>query len=111
MLWQQVKVTERYIRRLEFHLSKVPAPPSHSWVRVRVRGLKRMNGCLLLQVEELYEAYCLQRRLRDGANKMVKAYTTSPGSKEARESLAEANRGYKEYTEVGEQRGSYRYGT
>lgn len=38
--------------------------------------------------------------LRDGANKMVKAYTASPGSKEARESLAEANKGYKEYTEV-----------
>lgn len=31
---------------------------------------------------------------------MVKAFTTSPGSKEAKESLAEANRGYKEYTEV-----------
>ncbi|XP_070763464.1 rho family-interacting cell polarization regulator 1 [Enoplosus armatus] len=69
---KQVKVTERYIRRLEFHLSKI---------------------------EELYEAYCLQRRLRDGANKMVKAFTASPGSKEARESLAEANKGYKEYTE------------
>ncbi|XP_041794715.1 rho family-interacting cell polarization regulator 1 isoform X2 [Chelmon rostratus] len=69
---KQVKVTERYIRRLEFHLSKI---------------------------EELYEAYCLQRRLRDGANKMVKAYTASPGSKEARESLSEANKGYKEYTE------------
>uniref|UniRef100_A0A3B4WDN3 RHO family interacting cell polarization regulator 1 n=1 Tax=Seriola lalandi dorsalis TaxID=1841481 RepID=A0A3B4WDN3_SERLL len=51
------------------------------------------------QIEELYEAYCLQRRLRDGANKMVKAYTASPGSKEARESLTEANKGYKEYTE------------
>uniref|UniRef100_A0AAQ5Z9D3 FAM65 N-terminal domain-containing protein n=1 Tax=Amphiprion ocellaris TaxID=80972 RepID=A0AAQ5Z9D3_AMPOC len=51
------------------------------------------------EIEELYEAYCLQRRLRDGANKMVKAYTASPGSKEARESLAEANKGYKEYTE------------
>ncbi|CAN9498825.1 unnamed protein product [Ophioblennius macclurei] len=69
---KQVKVTERYIRRLEFHLSKI---------------------------EELYEAYCLQRRLRDGADKMVKAYTASPGSKEARESLVEANKGYKEYTE------------
>ncbi|XP_069383941.1 rho family-interacting cell polarization regulator 1 isoform X10 [Paralichthys olivaceus] len=69
---KQVKVTERYIRRLEFHLSKI---------------------------EELYDAYCLQRRLRDGANKMVKAYTASPGSKEARESLTEANKGYKEYTE------------
>ncbi|XP_029289008.1 LOW QUALITY PROTEIN: rho family-interacting cell polarization regulator 1 [Cottoperca gobio] len=69
---KQVKVTERYIRRLEFHLSKI---------------------------EELYDAYCLQRRLRDGANKMVKAYTTSVASKEARESLAEAHKGYKEYTE------------
>ncbi|XP_037308457.2 rho family-interacting cell polarization regulator 1-like [Pungitius pungitius] len=69
---KQVKVTERYIRRLEFHLSKI---------------------------EELYEAYCLQRRLRDGANKMVKAYNASQISKEARESLAEANKGYKEYTE------------
>ncbi|TNN38896.1 Protein FAM65A [Liparis tanakae] len=69
---KQVKVTERYIRRLEFHLSKI---------------------------EELYDAYCLHRRLRDGASKMVKAYTASQLSKEARESLAEANKGYKEYTE------------
>ncbi|XP_034542122.1 rho family-interacting cell polarization regulator 1 isoform X2 [Notolabrus celidotus] len=69
---KQVKVTERYIRRLEFHLSKI---------------------------DELYEAYCLQRRLRDGANKMVKAYTASQVSKEAKESLSEANKGYKEYTE------------
>ena len=53
-----------------------------------------------VQIEELYDAYCLQRRLRDGANKMVKAYTASPGSKEAKESLSEANKGYKEYTEV-----------
>uniref|UniRef100_A0A3B4BBT3 FAM65 N-terminal domain-containing protein n=1 Tax=Periophthalmus magnuspinnatus TaxID=409849 RepID=A0A3B4BBT3_9GOBI len=51
------------------------------------------------KVEELYEAYCLQRRLRDGANKMVKAFLASPGSKEARESLAEANKSYREYTE------------
>uniref|UniRef100_A0A670YSF6 FAM65 N-terminal domain-containing protein n=2 Tax=Pseudonaja textilis TaxID=8673 RepID=A0A670YSF6_PSETE len=35
-----------------------------------------------------------------GAHNMVKAYTAgSPGSKEARESLAEAGKGYKEYTE------------
>lgn len=53
-----------------------------------------------LQIDELYEAYCMQRRLRDGANKMVKAYTASPGSREARESLSEANKGFKEYTEV-----------
>uniref|UniRef100_A0A8C4S7K0 RHO family interacting cell polarization regulator 1 n=2 Tax=Erpetoichthys calabaricus TaxID=27687 RepID=A0A8C4S7K0_ERPCA len=69
---KQVKSIERFMRRLEFHLSKI---------------------------DELYEAYCMKRRLRDGANKMVKAYTASPGSKEARESLAEANKGYREYTE------------
>ncbi|MGH0146012.1 UNVERIFIED_CONTAM: hypothetical protein FKN15_007614 [Acipenser sinensis] len=73
---KQVKAIERFMRRLEFHLSKI---------------------------DELYEAYCMHRRLRDGANKMVKAYTAgSPGSREARESLAEANKGYKEYTEVTE---------
>ncbi|XP_028814541.1 rho family-interacting cell polarization regulator 1 isoform X3 [Denticeps clupeoides] len=69
---KQVKVIERFMRRLEFHLSKI---------------------------DELYEAYCMQRRLRDGANKMVKAYTASTGSREARESLSEANKGFKEYTE------------
>lgn len=53
-----------------------------------------------VQIEELYEAYCMQRRLRDGADKMVKAYTASPGSREAKESLSEANKGFKEYTEV-----------
>lgn len=31
---------------------------------------------------------------------MVKAYTVSSSSKEAKESLSEANKGYKEYTEV-----------
>lgn len=31
---------------------------------------------------------------------MVRAYTSSAGSKEARESLAEASKGHKEYTEV-----------
>lgn len=69
---KQVKVIERYITKLEFHLSKI---------------------------EEFYEAYCLQRKLRDGAHKMVKAYTANPGSKEAKESLGEASRGHKECTE------------
>lgn len=59
-----------------------------------------MCVCVCTQIDELYEAYCMQRRLRDGANKMVKAYTASPGSREARESLSEANKGFKEYTEV-----------
>ncbi|XP_044050774.1 rho family-interacting cell polarization regulator 1-like [Siniperca chuatsi] len=69
---KQVKAIERFMRRLEFHLSKV---------------------------EELYDAYCIQRRLRDGASKMVAAFNLATGSKEARESLSEANKGYKECTE------------
>ncbi|XP_064016726.1 rho family-interacting cell polarization regulator 1 isoform X3 [Pogoniulus pusillus] len=70
---KQVKAIERFLRRLEFHASKI---------------------------DELYEAYCIQRRLRDGAHNMVRAYSSgSPGSREARDSLAEASRGYKEYTE------------
>lgn len=54
----------------------------------------------LFQVEELYDAYCIQRRLRDGASKMVAAFNSATGSKEARESLNEANKGYRECTEV-----------
>nr|XP_020462740.1 protein FAM65A-like isoform X3 [Monopterus albus] len=69
---KQVKAIERFMRRLEFHLSKV---------------------------EELYDAYCIQRRLRDGASKMVAAFNSATGSREARESLSEANKGYKECTE------------
>ncbi|XP_037548771.1 rho family-interacting cell polarization regulator 1 [Nematolebias whitei] len=69
---KQVKAIERFMRRLEFHLSKV---------------------------EELYDAYCIQRRLRDGASKMVAAFNSATGSREARESLSEANKGYREYTE------------
>lgn len=55
---------------------------------------------LLFQVEELYDAYCIQRRLRDGASKMVAAFNSASGSKEARESLSEANKGYRECTEA-----------
>nr|XP_021497076.1 protein FAM65B isoform X3 [Meriones unguiculatus] len=69
---KQIKTIERYMRRLEFHISKV---------------------------DELYEAYCIQRRLQDGANKMKQAFAASPASKAARESLSEINRSYKEYTE------------
>lgn len=56
--------------------------------------------CFFLQVDELYEAYCIQRRLCDGASKMKQAFAMSPASKAARESLTEINRSYKEYTEV-----------
>ncbi|KAG8520368.1 Rho family-interacting cell polarization regulator 2 [Galemys pyrenaicus] len=69
---KQIKTIERYMRRLEFHISKV---------------------------DELYEAYCIQRRLQDGASKMKQAFASSPASKAARESLSEISRSYKEYTE------------
>nr|XP_033790849.1 rho family-interacting cell polarization regulator 2 [Geotrypetes seraphini] len=69
---KQIKAIERYIRRLEFHISKV---------------------------DELYEAYCNRRRLREGACKMKQAFAMSPCSKAARESLSEINKSYKEYTE------------
>ncbi|XP_074058458.1 rho family-interacting cell polarization regulator 1 isoform X2 [Macrotis lagotis] len=70
---KQVKSIERFLRRLEFHVSKI---------------------------DELYDGYCIQRRLRDGAQNMVRAYTSgTPGSREARDSLAEATRGHREYTE------------
>ncbi|XP_053873411.1 LOW QUALITY PROTEIN: rho family-interacting cell polarization regulator 2 [Malaclemys terrapin pileata] len=69
---KQIKAIERYVRRLEFHIS---------------------------MVDELYEAYCIQRRLCDGASKMKQAFAMSPASKAARESLSEINRSYKEYTE------------
>uniref|UniRef100_A0A672TKB4 Rho family-interacting cell polarization regulator 2 n=1 Tax=Strigops habroptila TaxID=2489341 RepID=A0A672TKB4_STRHB len=72
LLYHQIKAVERYMRRLEFHISKV---------------------------DELYEAYCIQRRLCDGASKMKQAFAVSPASKAARESLTEINRSYKEYTE------------
>ncbi|MBN3317591.1 RIPR2 regulator, partial [Atractosteus spatula] len=69
---KQIKSIERYVRRLEFHISKV---------------------------DELYEAFCIQRRLRDGACKMKQAFSASPSTKGTRESLAEINRRYKEYSE------------
>ncbi|KAM4027658.1 rho family-interacting cell polarization regulator 2 isoform 3-T3 [Anomaloglossus baeobatrachus] len=69
---KQIKTIERYIRRLEFHMSKV---------------------------DELYEAYCIQRRLREGACKMKQAFAASPSSRAARESLSEINKSFKEYTE------------
>ncbi|XP_073422241.1 rho family-interacting cell polarization regulator 2 isoform X1 [Dendrobates tinctorius] len=69
---KQIKTIERYIRRLEFHMSKA---------------------------DELYEAYGIQRRLREGACKMKQAFAVSPSSRAARESLSEINKSYKEYTE------------
>ncbi|XP_043945889.1 RIPOR family member 3 isoform X5 [Protopterus annectens] len=70
---KQTRSIERYIRKLEFHISKV---------------------------EELYESYCLHRRLRDGASSMKQAFSSSSRStKASRESLVELHRNFKECTE------------
>ncbi|CAL8293559.1 unnamed protein product [Merluccius merluccius] len=69
---KQIKTIERYMRRLEFHMSKV---------------------------DELYEAFCIQSRLRDGASRMKQAFSSSPSTKATKESITEVNRRYKEYTE------------
>ncbi|KAM9738078.1 rho family-interacting cell polarization regulator 2 isoform 4-T4 [Menidia menidia] len=69
---KQIKSIERYMRRLEFHISKV---------------------------DELYEAFCIQSRLREGASRMKQAFSSSPSTKGTKESITEVNRRYKEYTE------------
>uniref|UniRef100_A0A665UP28 Rho family-interacting cell polarization regulator 2 n=1 Tax=Echeneis naucrates TaxID=173247 RepID=A0A665UP28_ECHNA len=69
---KQIKTIERYMRRLEFHMSKV---------------------------DELYEGFCIQSRLREGASRMKQAFSSSPSTKGTKESIAEVNRRYKEYTE------------
>lgn len=56
--------------------------------------------CVCRQVDELYEAFCIQSRLRDGASRMKQAFSSSPSTKGTKESIAEVNRRYKEYTEV-----------
>uniref|UniRef100_A0A673L1B2 FAM65 N-terminal domain-containing protein n=1 Tax=Sinocyclocheilus rhinocerous TaxID=307959 RepID=A0A673L1B2_9TELE len=58
----------QYIRRLEFQISKV---------------------------EELYESYCIQWRLCQGALNMKRAFSLSPSSRQSRESLLELNRNHR----------------
>uniref|UniRef100_A0A8C3RQQ5 RIPOR family member 3 n=1 Tax=Chelydra serpentina TaxID=8475 RepID=A0A8C3RQQ5_CHESE len=68
----QIRSVERYIRKLEFHISKV---------------------------EELYETYCIQCRLRDGASNMKHAFSLTPSTKASRESLVELYKNLQECTE------------
>uniref|UniRef100_A0A7N9AL72 Rho family-interacting cell polarization regulator 2 n=1 Tax=Mastacembelus armatus TaxID=205130 RepID=A0A7N9AL72_9TELE len=67
---KQIKTIERYMRRLEFHMSKV---------------------------DELYEAFCIQSRLREGASRMKQAFSSSPSTKGTKESIAEVNRRFPLY--------------
>ncbi|CAN9512210.1 unnamed protein product [Ophioblennius macclurei] len=67
-LEKEMRVLERFIRRLEFHISKV---------------------------EELYETYCVQWRLSEGAVNMKRAFSLSPSSRASRESLLELGRNHR----------------
>lgn len=55
----------------------------------------------LLQVDELYEGYCIQWRLREGASNMQRAFSNSTQSRASRESLQELGRSLQECMEVG----------
>ncbi|XP_074262745.1 RIPOR family member 3 isoform X3 [Saimiri boliviensis] len=71
--WEkQTRYVERHIRKMEFHISKV---------------------------DELYEDYCIQCRLRDGASSMQQAFARCPPSRAARESLQELGRSLHECAE------------
>ncbi|KAL7891874.1 hypothetical protein AOLI_G00013500 [Acnodon oligacanthus] len=67
-LEKEIRALERYIRRLEFQISKV---------------------------EELYETYCIQWRLCQGAVNMKRAFSLSPSSRASRESLLELSRNHR----------------
>ncbi|XP_027630877.1 RIPOR family member 3 isoform X2 [Tupaia chinensis] len=69
---KQTRSVERHIRKMEFHISKV---------------------------DELYEGYCVQCRLRDGASNMQRAFSRGPPSRASRESLQELGRSLHECTE------------
>ncbi|XP_053309464.1 RIPOR family member 3 isoform X2 [Spea bombifrons] len=69
---KEIRLIERHIRKLEFHISKI---------------------------EELYETYCIQWRLRVGACNMKQAFSMSPSTKASRESLVELLRNFQECTE------------
>ncbi|KAI5770380.1 RIPOR3 [Gulo gulo luscus] len=69
---KQTRSVERHIRKMEFHISKV---------------------------DELYEGYCIQCRLRDGASNMQRAFSRCPPSRASRESLQELGRSLQECIE------------
>lgn len=67
---------------------------------MHARPGRMFNDIVCFQVDELYEAFCIQSRLREGASRMKQAFSSSPSTKGTKESIAEVNRRYKEYTEV-----------
>ncbi|XP_055962917.1 RIPOR family member 3 [Sorex fumeus] len=69
---KQTRAVDRHIRKMEFHISKV---------------------------DELYEGYCVQCRLRAGAANMQRAFSGGPASRASRDSLQELGRSLQECAE------------
>ncbi|XP_050722847.1 rho family-interacting cell polarization regulator 2-like isoform X5 [Eriocheir sinensis] len=69
---KQIKAAERYLKRVEYHLSKL---------------------------EDLQDQYTLHQKLRDGVRTMAYAYALSPG-KEKASALSNVRSGYRECTET-----------
>ncbi|KAM4583489.1 RIPOR family member 3 [Fundulus diaphanus] len=67
-LEKEIRALERHIRRLEFQISKV---------------------------EELYETYCIQWKMCQGAVNMKRAFSLSPSTRASRESLLELSRNHR----------------
>ncbi|XP_029115422.1 rho family-interacting cell polarization regulator 2-like [Scleropages formosus] len=68
---KHIRLIERFICRLKFHANTV---------------------------DELYEAFCLQRHLCDGASKMIQAFSTFHSTKNTRKCLKRLKKCYKEYS-------------
>lgn len=90
-----------YIGHLEVHYIKVllildgrgPCVSVYLWLLI--------NGQLFFsQTEQIYEAYREKRKLRDEASKVIKECKSTPGTKEAKESLVKATHDFRKYTEV-----------
>lgn len=64
-------------------------------------GMSSTHHTVPWQVDELYEGYCIQCRLRDGASNMQRAFSRCPPSRASRESLQELGRSLQECAEVG----------
>ncbi|CAL1527662.1 unnamed protein product, partial [Lymnaea stagnalis] len=68
----QIKSAERYLKRLEFHLSKL---------------------------DELHDCYMLNQQLREGAKNMARAYSAT-SSQSRKDSIANVKYGYKECSQT-----------
>ncbi|KAG8519625.1 RIPOR family member 3 [Galemys pyrenaicus] len=103
---KQTRSVERHIRKMEFHISKVSLVPG----ALLGGGEQPLSTTFKMkvpcppahaphQVDELYEGYCIQCRLRDGASNMQRAFSRCPPSRASRESLQELGRSLQECTE------------